>query len=460
MSPRKRKRAEPVTTATIDTLSVPQLEALLHAAKVKKADSSVNKRPRKPKPEAKPALVKPGHKAEGKKLRGDEASIPPVPWAKEHDLTDMLLTVLEDDPVMRAAFSMDKGAESKNKSSAKTVADHHCSLALRVLIPHHSGRWKDASLVQMGNVVKNRVNAIKKSYMSEKTLLGETGAGLVETEDMEKEIIVGSAIDNLWGEIKIRFPWFRRMQRLMGTSPLVIRDAVAHSTSQLNLDILDRVSASEVVKSPAESSLLVIDNDGEPSIETSEDNTRYSPFSFDADLPSEDPNDTYNEQSGSSSRSKQVTVSMQKANMKPETVTRVALNSTTATRRKGLLDGLSEMQEARRATTERLAGQLNRSREERVRIQVLADFEKEKLKLEHQAHKEELDRAHALTMQRERYELEMSARYGTIRSSSRVPLSASSSRDGQSMANHGTSDMPETFTGEDWHADFPGGPLV
>jgi hypothetical protein len=49
-------------------------------------------------------------------------------WAKEHDLTDLLLTVLEDDPVMHAAFSMDKGAETKNKSSAKTVADHHRSL--------------------------------------------------------------------------------------------------------------------------------------------------------------------------------------------------------------------------------------------------------------------------------------------------------------------------------------------
>jgi hypothetical protein len=80
-------------------------------------------------------------------------------WAKEHDLTDMLLTVLEDDPVMRVAFSMDKGAETKNKSSAKTVADHHRSLALRVLIAHDSGRWKDASITQMGNVVKNRVNA-------------------------------------------------------------------------------------------------------------------------------------------------------------------------------------------------------------------------------------------------------------------------------------------------------------
>jgi hypothetical protein len=48
------------------------------------------------------------------------------------------------------------------------------------------------------------------------------------------------------------------MQRLMGTSPLVIRDAIAHSTSQLELDILDhRVSAPEVVKSPAASTLLV-----------------------------------------------------------------------------------------------------------------------------------------------------------------------------------------------------------
>jgi hypothetical protein len=150
---------------------------------------------------------------------------------------------------------------------------------------------------------------------------------------------------------------------------------------------------------------------------------------------------------------------MQKANIKPEPVTRVALNSTTAIRRRGLLDGLSEMQEARRATAERLAAQQNQSREERVRIQVLADIEKEKLRFEHQAHKEMLDRAHALTMQRERFELEMAAQYGPIRSSSRVPLSASNSRDGPSfsMANHGTSDMPESFTGDNWQVDLLGG---
>jgi hypothetical protein len=39
--------------------------------------------------------------------------------------------------------------------------------------------------------------------MSEKVLLGETGAGLVETEETEKDIIGGSAIDNLWGTSNI-----------------------------------------------------------------------------------------------------------------------------------------------------------------------------------------------------------------------------------------------------------------
>ncbi|KAF8522986.1 hypothetical protein JB92DRAFT_3110297 [Gautieria morchelliformis] len=297
---------------------------------------------------------------------------------------------------------MDKGAETKNKSSAKIVADHHRSLALQVLIPHHSGHWKDASLVQMGNVVKNCVNVIKKAYMSERTLLGETGAGLVETEDAEKEIIVGSAIDQLVGGNQ-------------DPVPLVLAKAAAYGHQSL-----------EVVKSPAESALFVIDNDGkaEPSIETSEDNTWYSPFSFDANLPSEDPNDAYNEQSSShQNRSKKVTVSMQKANMKPETVTWVALNSTTATRHKGLLDGLLEMQEARRATMERLAGQLNQSREDSA-----TDFKKEKLKLEHQAHKEELDHAHALTILS-----------GLV---AKVPY------------------ILETFTGEDWHVDLLRAPPI
>jgi hypothetical protein len=92
MSPKKRKRADPVTRTTANSLSVPELEALLQAAKAKMVDTLSNKRPRKPsakaaalttddleEPEETPALVQLGHKVEGRKIKGDEVSVPPVP---------------------------------------------------------------------------------------------------------------------------------------------------------------------------------------------------------------------------------------------------------------------------------------------------------------------------------------------------------------------------------------------
>jgi hypothetical protein len=52
-----------------------------------------------------------------------------------------------------------------------------------------------------------------------------------------------------------------------------------------------------------------------------------------------------------------------------------------------------------------------------VRIQVLADLKKEKLRLEHQACKEMLGLVHVLTMQQECFELGMVAQDGPMRSS-------------------------------------------
>ncbi|KAJ7477521.1 hypothetical protein FB451DRAFT_1396491 [Mycena latifolia] len=58
--------------------------------------------------------------------------------------------------------------------------------------------------------------------------------------DQEMEIIEGSEIANAWDLIMEKFPWYKRMDALMGTSPIVNRSAVAHSQTRVNLSILDR----------------------------------------------------------------------------------------------------------------------------------------------------------------------------------------------------------------------------
>jgi hypothetical protein len=41
------------------------------------------------------------------------------------------------------------------------------------------------------------------------------------------------------------FPWYMRMHCLMGTSPVINRDAVGNSSTPLNLDILARIGGDE-----------------------------------------------------------------------------------------------------------------------------------------------------------------------------------------------------------------------
>jgi hypothetical protein len=40
--------------------------------------------------------------------------------------------------------------------------------------------------------------------------------------------------------IKKNFPWYERMHALLGTSPVVSRVAIAHSSSQVDLGVLSR----------------------------------------------------------------------------------------------------------------------------------------------------------------------------------------------------------------------------
>lgn len=45
-------------------------------------------------------------------------------------------------------------------------------------------------------------------------------------------------------QIQKKFPWYKRMHTLMGTSPIVDRSAIAHSQTRINLDVLARDSNS------------------------------------------------------------------------------------------------------------------------------------------------------------------------------------------------------------------------
>jgi hypothetical protein len=90
-------------------------------------------------------------------------------------------------------------------------------------------------------------------------MMSETGQGLID-DGREDDIAPGSEIANLWGKvvatfasflsnnsiisiadlIQTKFPWYKRMHALMGTSPIVDRSAIAHSRTAIDLGILAR----------------------------------------------------------------------------------------------------------------------------------------------------------------------------------------------------------------------------
>lgn len=103
--------------------------------------------------------------------------------------------------------------------------------------------------------------SLKTLYIKFRNELGQTGHGLV-TEGCEDEITPGSELANVWGmclyrlpSLKLtglsdatlnKFPWYRRMDKLLAKSPLVVKSAVGHSKTPIDTAILSRhVGASQ-----------------------------------------------------------------------------------------------------------------------------------------------------------------------------------------------------------------------
>jgi hypothetical protein len=104
------------------------------------------------------------------------------------------------------------------------------------------------------------LHRLKRDYSSYRKELCETGQGLLD-EDQEDEIIEGTEIDNIWSmsfpapivipqglppfseKIQAKFPWYKDMHALMGTSPVVDKSAIANSATMLDTTVLTRDGA-------------------------------------------------------------------------------------------------------------------------------------------------------------------------------------------------------------------------
>ncbi|KAF8144499.1 hypothetical protein K438DRAFT_1992751 [Mycena galopus ATCC 62051] len=181
-------------------------------------------------------------KKDAKKEAKGTRNAPVVQWAKEefYYLTSELLTVIEGKARYRQALGFAKGINGPVDTGGKKLPAILADIAEDLFIKDKSDtKYTTEDLPVLAGVVKNRVAALKTKYTDYHKKLGATGHGLIAAGKAD-EITGGTMIANAWEEITQKFPWYMRMDTLMGTNPVVNRSAVAHSQTRVDLGVLDR----------------------------------------------------------------------------------------------------------------------------------------------------------------------------------------------------------------------------
>ncbi|KAF8816583.1 hypothetical protein BYT27DRAFT_7237875 [Phlegmacium glaucopus] len=126
-------------------------------------------------------------------------------WAKLafHHLTDSLLNKIEEHPRYRQAFGFSK---DPSITSVKTGGDTLADL-------------------------------LKKIYQEQQEELGSTGQGLID-QDREDEIVPGSKLANKWDQVLRKSPWYRKMNLLFSSNPIVDQSAVVNSQTPVNVSAI------------------------------------------------------------------------------------------------------------------------------------------------------------------------------------------------------------------------------
>ncbi|EIN11627.1 hypothetical protein PUNSTDRAFT_131787 [Punctularia strigosozonata HHB-11173 SS5] len=192
---------------------------------------------------AAPARQTRSRKAKAEKIEKQEnVEKRDVEWRPpaNHHLTDSLLTAVEASSTYKQAFGFDKGPNGTPVSGVgKNSTQLYRQLARTIFFNNQriTEEYVDEDLDRLSTCIKNRVANLKKIYRKQRQMLSETGQGLID-DDREHEITPGSTLQNIWDKIQTAFPWYKRMNILMGASPIVDRSAIAHSGTKLDLSAL------------------------------------------------------------------------------------------------------------------------------------------------------------------------------------------------------------------------------
>ncbi|KAF7300903.1 hypothetical protein MKEN_01316700 [Mycena kentingensis (nom. inval.)] len=182
--------------------------------------------------EAPPAATK--GKAKAKKETKSEPATPTeypdIPWKTEPQLSEDILTAIENNEARRLALGFTKGdgANAGHQTGAKQV-EHYIRVIEKTL--SRDPRWKDVDPKLLVNAVKSRLKRMREVTSATTKMFGETGAGLVETG---REGELEGHYANLLEQKLDKYSWFLRMARLMHGSPVADTRHCSNSTTSLD----------------------------------------------------------------------------------------------------------------------------------------------------------------------------------------------------------------------------------
>ncbi|KAJ6564949.1 hypothetical protein DFH09DRAFT_1475475 [Mycena vulgaris] len=301
------------------------------------------------------------------------------PWSKPtfYHLTDALLTIIEGKPRYRLAFGFDKGQSGPVDTGGNKIPELCSDVAKALFLPDETdptskkpeNTYTADDLPSLSGVVKTRGQTLKTKYQAYHKNLGATGHGLV-TADREKEII---------NEIAAKFPWYKRMDLLMGTSPIVNCSALAHSQTRVDLGILDR--------------------DGEISWEAT------PPPGGHADDGSDDDKDTLSTSSPCRLRAESVPTipSVKKVKVEDHPA---PLSSARGSKRKSMHDHIQELTSQDHIQCVKLAELKKQQKTVRAQAKYDAKTQLEMARLQHQQREADRQREHELRMMERQMQLE------------------------------------------------------
>ncbi|KAF7300776.1 hypothetical protein MKEN_01302800 [Mycena kentingensis (nom. inval.)] len=162
--------------------------------------------------------------------------VPEVPWKTEPELSENLLTAIEDNEARRIALGFTKGdGANAGHQTGATKTDHVVRVIEKTLAL--DARWKDVEPKKLVGVVKGRLKRMRELTSATLKQFGETGAGLVESGQEDE---LDGYYSNLLEGVRDKHPWFLRMARLMRGSPVADTRFCSNSTTSLddNLDAM------------------------------------------------------------------------------------------------------------------------------------------------------------------------------------------------------------------------------